>query len=142
MTSDEVVQANANFIQLISSIEEVRASQATATAKKQQDKAAAQRDKNVTRQQKTAEAKAAATAVLAKHGVDTVDNLQHANLERFTGAELDAVHKFKVGKAAKGNVAAKCAAVATLVDVAPPAVEDGDGEDDDDDDGSAGVSGL
>jgi hypothetical protein len=52
--------------------------------------------------------------LLAKHGVDTVDNLQHANLERFTGAELDAVHKVKVGKAAKGNVAAKRAAVATL----------------------------
>ncbi len=83
------MQANANFIQLSASIEEVRASQAAATAKKQQHTAAAQRDKNVTRQQKTAEAKAAATAVvntlLAKHSVDTVDDLQHANLERLTG---------------------------------------------------------
>ncbi len=62
-------------------------------------------------------------------------------MERFTGAELDAVHKFKVGKAATVNVAAKRAAVATLVGVAPPAVEDGDDEDDDDDDDSS-VSGL
>jgi hypothetical protein len=59
--------------------------------------------------------------------------------------ELDAVQKFKVGETAKGNVAAKRGAVATLVGVAP-AVKDGDDEDDDDDDddedddGRAGVA--
>jgi hypothetical protein len=125
MTSDEVVQANANFLQLSASIEEVRASQAAATAKKPQDKAAAQRDKSVT----PAEAKAAATAavntLLAKHGVDTVDNLQHANLERLTArrgpqvvprstSRATSSRWANAGKAAKGNVAAKLCKILQL----------------------------
>jgi hypothetical protein len=36
-------------------------------------------------------------------------------VERLTGNELDAIHKFKIGKAAKGNVAEKRAAVAAVL---------------------------
>ena len=38
-------------------------------------------------------------------------------MERLTGNELDAIHKFKIGKAAKGNVAEKRAAVAAVLGV-------------------------
>ncbi len=42
--------------------------------------------------------------LLGKHGLSTVDDITFALVERLTGNELDAIHKFKIGKAAKGNV--------------------------------------
>ncbi len=51
-------------------------------------------------------------ALLGKHGLSTVD-ITFALVEWLAGNELDAIHKFKIGKAAKGNVAEKRAAVAT-----------------------------
>ncbi len=53
-------------------------------------------------------------ALLGKHGLTTVDNITFAHVERLTGNELDAIHKFKIGKA-KGNVAEKRAAVAAVL---------------------------
>jgi hypothetical protein len=44
----------------------------------------------------------------------------YAMVERMTGAELNTFHKWKIGKGVTGNVAAKRAAVAALLGVAPP----------------------
>ena len=67
--------------------------------------------KDGARQQKAADSKAA----VHKHGLSTVDDITFAHVERLTGNELDAMHKFKIGKAAKGNVAEKRAAVAAVL---------------------------
>ena len=58
---------------------------------------------------------ASMVALLGKHGLSTVDDITFAHVERLTGNELDAIHKFKIGKAAKGNVAEKRAAVAAVL---------------------------
>ncbi len=56
-------------------------------------------------------------ALLGKHGLSTVEtvDITFAVVERLTSNELDAIHKFKIGKAAKGNVAEKRAAVAAVL---------------------------
>ncbi len=47
--------------------------------------------------------------------VSVVNDITFALVERLTGNELDAIHKFTIGKAAKGNVADKRAAVAAVL---------------------------
>lgn len=126
MTADASTEEVRNFLQLSASLEEVRIVQAEAAAKKQQEKAATQREKDETREQKAAERTTAVAeamvAVLAKLHVDSVDSIRL--LQKLTGAELDVVHKFKLGKGAKGNVADKRAAVAVALGVDVPPVGD------------------
>ncbi len=57
----------------------------------------------------------ATVALLGKHGLSIVDDITFALVKRLTGNELDAIHKFTIGKAAKGNVAEKRAAVAAVL---------------------------
>jgi hypothetical protein len=126
MTADASTEEVRNFLQLSASLEEVRIVQAEAAAKKQQEKAATQSEKDETREQKAAERTTAVAeamvAVLAKLHVDSVDSIRL--LQKLTGAELDVVHKFKLGKGAKGNVADKRAAVAVALGVDVPRVGD------------------
>jgi hypothetical protein len=129
MTADASTEEVRNFLQLSASLEEVRIVQAEAAAKKQQEKAATQREKDETREQKAAERTTAVAeamvAVLAKLHVDSVDSIRdYSLLQKLTGAELDVVHKFKLGKGAKGNVADKRAAVAVALGVDVPPVGD------------------
>jgi hypothetical protein len=64
----------------------------------------------------------AVAAVLAKLHVESVDDIRDFSLvQKLTGAELDAVHRFKLGKGAKGNVAEKRTAVAAALGVDAPA---------------------